>query len=131
MLTTLPWVLMILHAATPPPGARMAYLIPLSDLWTELTTYTPANLAVQVIGNLAVLFGFGLFAPVRFAGLAGPGRLFLAGAAIALALEVAQHLMTTGRVFSVDDVLVNASGAVLGGLCSRRWWVVRAAAGGT
>ena len=122
VLTTLPWVLMILHPASPPPGSTMAYLVPFSDLWTQLTTYTPANMAVQIIRNLAVLFGFGVFAPIRFAALAGLDRLFLAAAAVALTLEVLQHVLTTGRVFSVDDVIVNAAGAVLGGLCSRRWW---------
>jgi glycopeptide antibiotics resistance protein len=38
-------------------------------------------------------------------------------------VEVLQYVLDLGRVSSVDDVLVNAVGAVLAALCSRRWWL--------
>jgi VanZ family protein len=37
-------------------------------------------------------------------------------------VEAAQYAFALGRVSSVDDVLVNAIGAVLGGWASRHWW---------
>ena len=98
VLTTLPWVLMILQSASPPPGSRMAYLVPFSDLWVEFTTYSWANLAVQVGGNLGVLLGFGALAPLRFEFFTSISRIFLCGAGISLSLEVLQHIVAAGRV---------------------------------
>jgi hypothetical protein len=37
-------------------------------------------------------------------------------------VETAQYALRLDRVSSVDDVLVNAVGAALFGLASRRWW---------
>jgi glycopeptide antibiotics resistance protein len=106
----------------------MAYLVPFSDLWVEFTTYSWANLAVQIGGNLGVLLGFGALAPLRFGFFTSIGRIFLCGAAISLSLEILQHIVATGRVFSADDVLVNAIGAALGAALTRRWWAPKAVA---
>jgi glycopeptide antibiotics resistance protein len=122
ILTTVPWIGLILRSRPPVPGQRTVYLAPFSDLWTQLTTYSGRNLVVQIGANLVVLAGFGAFGAIRWRWLAGPGRLAAAGVAVALALELLQRLLATGRVFSVDDILVNAVGCVLGGLVTRRWW---------
>lgn len=37
-------------------------------------------------------------------------------------VEVAQYVLRLDRVSSVDDVLLNATGAWLAALASRRWW---------
>jgi glycopeptide antibiotics resistance protein len=112
---TLPWVWMILTPLRLPPNSVTVYLIPLSDLWHERDP-------LQIVGNLLVLFAFGAFAPVRFPWLRGLTRLAVLGLALAFALEVLQHLFVAGRVFSVDDVWLNALGCVLGGLVTRRRW---------
>jgi glycopeptide antibiotics resistance protein len=41
---------------------------------------------------------------------------------LSAAIEITQYALDVGRVSSVDDVLLNATGALLAGLASRRWW---------
>jgi hypothetical protein len=89
-------------------------LVPLRDL----VTMGPLGIA----GNLLVFAALGFFAPVRFAALASVPRVLALGAGCSTLVEVAQYALRLDRVSSVDDVLVNAAGAVLAGLASRRWW---------
>lgn len=119
---TVPWVWMTL---TPRPGPRLVYLMPLTDLADQVRLMTPAWVVTQTVGNLLVFAGLGFFAPIRFPVLAGVGRLLLLGAVASTVIEVLQFLFVPGRVSSVDDVLVNAAGAGLAGLLSRRWWSAR------
>ncbi|MFC4019568.1 VanZ family protein [Micromonospora sp. GCM10011542] len=115
---TLPWVWMIL---TPRDVPRQVDPVPLRDL-ADLLTGSPTTAVVQVVGNLLVFAALGFFAPVRLAALAGVGRLFLLGAVGSILVESLQYALDLGRVSSVDDVLLNATGAALAGLLSRRWW---------
>jgi glycopeptide antibiotics resistance protein len=119
---TLPWAWMILTPMQLPPGSRTRYLIPFSDLRMEWGLGRPGWMVVQVLGNLLVLFALGAFAPVRFPFFASLGRLALLGAAVSLTLELLQHAFVAGRVFSMDDVWLNALGCVLGGLVTRPRW---------
>ena len=121
-LGTLPWVWMILTPMELPPDTVRVYLVPLSDLWAQLKVGEPFFVFVQVSGNLAVLFALGAFTPLRFAKMASMSRLLLLGLAVSLTIELLQHAFVGGRVFSVDDVLLNALGCVLGGVVSLRWW---------
>ncbi|WP_144118855.1 VanZ family protein [Catellatospora sichuanensis] len=122
VLGTLPWVWMTLTPVQVPPGTVLVYLEPLSDLRAQLTQPLPWVIT-QVGGNLLVFFALGAGAPVRFAAFAAPARLLLLlGAACSLMIEVTQLLFVTNRVCSVDDVLVNAVGCLLGGLATRPWW---------
>ncbi|WP_125775421.1 VanZ family protein [Antribacter gilvus] len=126
---TAPWLWMIL---TPTGGDGGLALVPLRDLVTVLAG-SPGEALVQVGGNLLVLSALGLFLPVRFAlGTRaavgrGPapavlGEIALAAAGLSLLVELLQRVLDLGRVSSVDDVLLNTVGAVLGAVCSRRWW---------
>lgn len=119
---TLPWVWMTL---TPRVAPRELKLVPLRDLVDLVQVGPPSFVVVQVVGNLLVFAALGFFAPVRFAALAGVGRLFLLGAAGSVLVESLQYLLDLGRVSSVDDVLLNAAGAALAGLLSRPWWAGR------
>lgn len=121
VLGTVPWVWMILTPVRVPEGTVLVYLVPLSDLRVQLAEPLPWVL-VQVGGNLAVFFALGAGAAVRFAALAAPWRLLLLGAACSLTVELIQYAFIAGRVFSVDDVLVNAVGCLLGGLLTHPWW---------
>lgn len=76
----------------------------------------------QVVGNLLVFAALGFFAPMRFAALASVPRILALGATCSVLVEVAQYVLQLDRVSSVDDVLLNASGAGLAALASRRWW---------
>ncbi|MEU7072450.1 VanZ family protein [Streptomyces narbonensis] len=89
-------------------------LVPLRDL----VTMGPLGLG----GNLLVFASLGFFAPMRFAALASVPRILALGAGCSVLVETAQYVLPLDRVTSVDDVLVNATGAVLAGLASRRWW---------
>ncbi|WP_133916796.1 VanZ family protein [Streptomyces sp. NBC_00582] len=107
------WLTMMPGAAPGIAPARVS-LVPLRDL----VTMGPLG----IIGNLLVFASLGFFAPMRFAALASPPRILALGAGCSVLVETAQYVLRLDRVSSVDDVLVNAAGAVLAGLASRRWW---------
>jgi hypothetical protein len=102
----------------PGPGAgtvpgRLS-LVPLRDL--------VAMGSLGIAGNLLIFAALGFFAPMRFAALASVPRILALGAGCSVLVETAQYVLRLDRVSSVDDVLVNAAGAVLAALASRRWW---------
>ncbi|MFE4635367.1 VanZ family protein [Streptomyces sp. NPDC056773] len=112
---TVPWVWMTMM-----PGAGAGIvpgrvsLVPLRDL----VTMGPIGIG----GNLLVFAALGFFAPVRWAALASVPRVLALGAGCSVLVETAQYVLRLDRVSSVDDVLVNATGAALAALASRRWW---------
>ncbi|HEX8006264.1 MAG TPA: VanZ family protein [Trebonia sp.] len=115
---TLPWLWMILTPVKVPPDTVMTHLVPLEDL---LGFWGTRQFWIQFGGTLCVFLVLGAFAPVRTAMLGAPWRLLALGAACSLIVEVLQRLFVDGRVFSVDDVLLNAVGCLLGGLVTHRW----------
>ncbi|HEX6685777.1 MAG TPA: VanZ family protein [Candidatus Limnocylindrales bacterium] len=117
---TLPWAWMILTPVKVPPDTKMTHWVPLEDVLSLLKTDL---WWVQIGGNLGVFLVLGALAPMRWAALARPWRLLALGAASSLILEILQRLLAGGRVFSVDDVLLNAIGCLLGGILTRRWWL--------
>lgn len=118
---TVPWLWMIL---TPSPGTpRRLSLVPLRDL----IQLAPADVVVQLGGNLLVFAALGFFLPIRFAARV-PAVLAVAAAG-SVTVETLQYVLDLGRVSSVDDVLVNAAGAGLAALGSVRWWRVRRGTG--
>ncbi len=125
---TVPWVWMIML-----PGSRAgavpgrASLVPLRDLLT-IAGAGPLTLTGQVVGNLLVFAALGFFAPQRFAALASVPRILALAAGCSVLVEAAQYLLRLDRVSSVDDVLLNATGAGLAALASRRWWRITARA---
>ncbi|AVT30840.1 VanZ family protein [Plantactinospora sp. BC1] len=119
---TVPWVWMIML-----PGDRAGTvsgrvsLVPLVDLFT-IAAAGPLTAAGQVIGNLLVFAALGFLAPLRFPALASVPRILALAAGCSVLVEAAQYLLRLDRVSSVDDVLLNAAGAGLAALASRRWW---------
>ncbi|WP_327302509.1 VanZ family protein [Streptomyces sp. NBC_01298] len=115
VLGTLPFVWMTMM---PGSGAGIVpgrfSLVPLRDL----VTMGPLGIG----GNLLVFASLGFFAPMRWAALASVPRVLALGAGCSVLIEVAQYVLRLDRVSSVDDVLVNATGAALAALASRRWW---------
>ena len=112
---TLPWLWITM---LPGSGAGVVTgrvsLVPLRDLATMD--------AGQVIGNLLVLAALGFFAPLRFAALASVPRVLALGVGCSTLIEVAQYVLRLDRVSSVDDVLLNATGAALAAAASYHWW---------
>ncbi|MDQ4118628.1 MAG: VanZ family protein [Actinomycetota bacterium] len=102
------------------PGSRAGAvpgrlsLVPLVDLL--------AMGQAQVVGNLLVFAALGFFGPLRFAALASVPRVLALTASCSVLVEVAQYVLQLDRVSSVDDVLLNVTGAGLAALASRRWW---------
>lgn len=119
---TVPWVWMIML-----PGDRAGAvpgrvnLVPLRDLLTILAG-EPVTATGQVVGNLLVFAALGFLAPLRFAALASVPRILALAAGCSVLVEAAQYVLRLDRVSSVDDVLLNAAGAGLAALASRRWW---------
>ncbi|GAA4538731.1 hypothetical protein GCM10023175_09060 [Pseudonocardia xishanensis] len=89
-------------------------LVPLTDL--------PTMGWPGIVGNLLGLAALGAFAPVRFTAFASLPRVLALGTGCSVLIETAQFVLQLDRVSSVDDVLVNTAGALLGALASRRWW---------
>ncbi|MCX4721730.1 VanZ family protein [Streptomyces virginiae] len=116
------WMTMMPGGGAGMVPARVS-LVPLRDL----VTMGPLG----IVGNLLVLAALGFFAPVRFAAVASLPRILALGAGCSILIETAQYVLRLDRVSSVDDVLVNATGAVLAALASRRWWRDRRGTTGT
>lgn len=112
---TVPFLwLTMMPGAAPGTVSGVVSLVPLRDL----VTMGPLG----IVGNLLVFASLGFFAPMRFAALASVPRILALGAGCSVLVEAAQYVLRLDRVSSVDDVLVNATGAMLAGLASRRWW---------
>ncbi|MEU3661410.1 VanZ family protein [Streptomyces sp. NPDC032940] len=107
------WLTMMPGGGAGVAPARVS-LVPLRDLVTMGT--------LGIVGNLLVFASLGFFAPMRWAALASVPRVLALGAGCSVLVETAQYALRLDRVSSVDDVLVNASGAALAALASRRWW---------
>ncbi|MEV6333554.1 VanZ family protein [Nocardia vinacea] len=114
---TAPWLWMVL---TPAGTGRSVNAVPLRDLIDQLRD---DRVVEQLGGNLLVFAALGFLLPMRWAWFANPWRLLLVGAVLSSVVEVSQFVLGIGRHSSVDDVLVNATGALLAGLASNRWWV--------
>jgi glycopeptide antibiotics resistance protein len=112
---TVPFVWMVLM---PGSGAGIVparlSLVPLRDLFEM----GPPG----IVGNLLVFAALGFFAPMRFAALAAVPRILALAACCSVLIETAQYVLQLDRVSSVDDVLLNAAGAVPAALASRPRW---------
>ena len=93
--------------------ARLS-LVPLRDL--------VAMGSLGIVGNLLVFAALGFFAPMRFAALASVPRILALAAGCSVLIETAQYVLQLDRVSSVDDVLLNATGAAVAAVASRPWW---------
>ncbi|MEC3977030.1 VanZ family protein [Amycolatopsis sp. H20-H5] len=106
--------------------------MPVGDSGTSTLDLTPGTDLVaafaddgsiwQLLGNLLMLAPLGALLPLRVRGLRSLGRIVLAALIASTLVEGVQYLMHAGRVTSTDDVLLNTTGAAVGGLLSRRRW---------
>ncbi|WP_205752105.1 VanZ family protein [Cryptosporangium phraense] len=113
---TAPWVWMIL---TPRGSGRSVEAVPLAGL----LSFGSASTAIEQIGgNLLVFAAFGFCAPLRWrVSVAQVAALACAGSVV---VELLQYALAIGRVTSVDDVLLNTTGAAIAALVSQRSRVV-------
>lgn len=122
---TMPWLWMIL---TPGDGPMGIDLIPFRDLIMVLHA-SPSTVIVQVGGNLLVFAALGALLPVRSPRFARLRVIALVAASASLTVEILQYGLRLHRVSSIDDVLLNTSGAVLAALMTQRWRADRIPAG--
>ncbi|GAA3095216.1 VanZ family protein [Streptosporangium carneum] len=122
---TAPWIWMIL---TPTTAGSTISLVPFRDL-IILFQGPAVTVFVQVGGNLLVFAALGALLPVRSARLASLTAVAGVAAGASCVVELLQYGLHLGRVSSVDDVMVNAAGAVLAAAVTRRWWARPIAAG--
>lgn len=94
----LPWLCVVL---TPLPAAGAVRLVPVVDLAQVLDGH-PLTAFFQIVGNLLVFAAFGLLAPVRWR--VGPVAVMAVVAAASTTAETLRHVLTLGRVSSIDDV---------------------------
>jgi glycopeptide antibiotics resistance protein len=71
------------------------------------------DFVVNFLGNLAAFVPFGALLPLVRTGRTSAGRVVATGAALSAAIELAQYA-SGRRVADVDDILLNASGALIG-----------------
>jgi glycopeptide antibiotics resistance protein len=108
---TVPWVWMTMLPGSRAGGVTGAVsLVPLRDLATMSTG--------QVVGNLLIFAALGFLAPLRFAALSSVRRITALASGCSALIETAQYVLRLDRVSSVDDVLLNATGAGLAALVS-------------
>ncbi|WP_405761119.1 VanZ family protein [Streptomyces sp. NBC_00045] len=93
----------------------------------------------QLGGNLLLGLPFGVLLPVLLPPARGLLRVGAVTACLMTLVELVQGALVTGRVFDVDDVILNTAGALLGYLLlgrrlgravhprRRHWWTRRAA----
>ncbi|HKE65783.1 MAG TPA: VanZ family protein [Micromonosporaceae bacterium] len=104
---------------TPTDTANGVNLVPFHDL-AILVHIGWQHAALQIVGNLLVLAPLGFGLPMRWR--IGPFAVLLVGACASTAIETLQWVFQLGRFSSVDDVFLNAIGALIGALLALPWW---------
>jgi glycopeptide antibiotics resistance protein len=99
-------------------AAAQIELVPLAGIASYLRWGVSATALVQIVGNVALLFPIGVLVPLVVGRDPGWRTLLAVGIAGSVAIEVVQWRFALG-VASVDDVLLNVTGVVLGYLVYR------------
>lgn len=93
--------------------ASVINLVPFASI-TQLIRHTPAQVAFKnIVGNIVLFVPLGLLLPILFSRLQRPWPMIWRGAAISIAIELAQ-LVTRARAVDIDDVILNTLGGAIG-----------------
>jgi glycopeptide antibiotics resistance protein len=76
------------------------------------------GLLLEAVSNVLLFIPFGVALGLRGLGI---GKSALLALLVSAAFECAQFLFVPGRTTSVDDVLLNVTGAVVGHALISRW----------
>jgi glycopeptide antibiotics resistance protein len=112
------WLLLTLaftlRAANPLPGQTVTdNLVPLTTIRIYLDNLDSAFWVSQAVGNVLLLLPIGLFGPLVLPWLDRWWRVLLVALALSVCIELGQ-LLVPDRSADVDDVLLNALGALAG-----------------
>jgi glycopeptide antibiotics resistance protein len=100
-------------------GGRRVSLIPFHDISRAIRDGTVrGNGLLAVLGNLLLFTPLGFVGAIRWASLARPHRMAILAALSSSMLELVQFFMG-GRSSSIDDVILNTAGALLGVVVAR------------
>jgi glycopeptide antibiotics resistance protein len=110
-------VLILLVTLTPTHAHHEVHLRPLQDVLGAFEPTLNLQRMLGVIGNVALFAPLGAVLRARGVEL---GQATARGLALSFAIELTQ-LGIPGRTTSVDDVLLNTVGVVLGYLLVARW----------
>nr|WP_229334937.1 VanZ family protein [Streptomyces flavotricini] len=137
----------VLARLTLEPSAASAALVhanvrPGSSISAYLHGTSTVEAVRQLGGNLLLGLPFGVLLPVLLPPARGLLRVGAVTACLMTLVELVQGALVTGRVFDIDDVLLNTAGALLGYLLigrrlgravhprRRHWWNRRTAEAG-
>lgn len=112
-VVALAWVTLRPRPSSSQPSAEW---IPLNNIIGVLregrsVSYEDAG---QLLGNIALFVPFGWLVPMLWPRLRSFWTIVLLAAVTSLAIEVSQRLFIDGRQSSVDDVILNTVGALVG-----------------
>ncbi|MFE5899859.1 VanZ family protein [Streptomyces sp. NPDC056488] len=99
-------------------------LIPFREFWAAFSNASVAFSDVtffNFVGNMLLFVPFGAALSFFWPSPRRTLKVTLTASVISLAVEVAQYVLSLGRVSSIDDVLLNTIGATAGALLVRRW----------
>lgn len=110
-------------AAVPMPGPHQpTTLQPGGTLAAVLTGEGTTAEMMHMLGTVLILVPLAALAPLLWRPARSMPRVLLAAAVAGILAEGLQHLLPTGRVSSLDDVVLLMVGAGLGALATRPWW---------
>lgn len=93
-------------------------LIPLRTVIAQLSADAASTAISQILGNLALMFPFGVLAPAVFPQLRRLRSFLVSALCVAVGIELLQLLEKVAligrRSIDVDDVMLNVMGALLG-----------------
>jgi glycopeptide antibiotics resistance protein len=108
-----------LRAANPLPGQVVTdNLVPFATMRIYLANLDTPFWQSQAVGNVLLLLPVGLFGPLAIPWLSRWWRVLLVATVFSVSIELAQ-LAIPDRSADVDDVMLNALGALLGYLLLR------------
>ncbi|WP_190394242.1 VanZ family protein [Nocardiopsis quinghaiensis] len=112
--------ILVLTLFNPGSGGAIS-LVPFSDM--SSSGFGGMTGLYQNGGNIALFMPLGALLPLAWGHrLAGFARVTAVAATVSVGVEVLQYVLGTGHVTSVDDVLLNSAGALLGAVLTWPWW---------
>jgi glycopeptide antibiotics resistance protein len=88
--------------------------VPLLDITRTLRRSIAARSLSELLGNVVLFVPLGWFLPMLWGRLRSYARVFAVTAACSIAIELMQLVFVPGRSTSVDDVILNSIGGLIG-----------------
>lgn len=90
-------------------------LMPFETIRAMLSNYShvPDVAIINLAGNILAFIPLGLLVPIILRSFENIRRIFLLGVGTSLTIELIQFIFRVGA-FDIDDILLNAAGAIVG-----------------